>query len=309
MNKWLLLILGIVSILLLSYISFKQKATIIREDLINKADIIHQNSVFKDVYIKLKGEGFALTREIMLLGTVSSKEDKALASNLLQDIEGVTKVNNLLKVQSLKPIIKEVESIEVNDTINDDEQEVEMDMLNEEKNSSLDYNNTQIPIEDNNISKDKSENNMTELNSTKQQAIETIEENLTKENNETNQSSCQEQVNNILSKGKIHFANNSSSIKKSSYKQLDQISTILKECSANLITIDGYSDNRGDAKYNQQLSQERANKVKTYLISKGINKKSIKSFGHGAENPIASNETRQGREQNRRIEFTIKRIK
>ena len=309
MNKWLLLILGIVSILLLSYISFKQKATIIREDLINKTDIIHQNSVFKDVYIKLKGEGFALTREIMLLGTVSSKEDKALASNLLQDIEGVTKVNNLLKVQSLKPIIKEVDSIEVNDTINDDEQKVELNTLNEEKNSSLDYNKTQIPIEDNNISKDESENNITEQNSTNQDTIESIETNLTKENNETNQSSCQEQVNDILSKGKIHFANNSSNIKKSSYKQLDQISTILKECPKNSILIDGYSDNRGDAKYNQQLSQQRANKVKTYLISKGIDKKSIKAFGHGAENPIASNETKQGREQNRRIEFTIKKIK
>ena len=283
MNKWLLLILGIVSILLLSYLSFSKKATTIREDLLKKAEIIHQNSAFKNVYVKLKGEDFALTRELILLGTVSSKEESILASNLLQDIKGVTKVNNLLKVQRLKPIVKEVESVEVDNT--------PKEVVQKEKNTSSDSNKTQITLEDKNISKTKSENN------------------LTKENNETNQSICQKQVENLFIEHKIHFAHNSSKIEKNSYQQLDQISTILKECATSLIVINGYSDNSGEAKYNQFLSQQRANEVKTYLLSKGISKKSIKAFGHGAKNPLASNTTKQGREQNRRIEFTIKRIK
>ena len=284
MNKWLLLILGIVSILLLSYLSFSKKSTIIREDLLNKAEIIHQNPAFKDVYVKLKGEDFSLTRELMLLGTVSSKEERALASNLLQDIKGVTKVNNLLKIQTLKPIIKEV--VQEKQTI-----EIPITEVAEEKNSSSDANKTQITLEkDNNISKEENENNTTELNATKQ-------------------SSCQERLNSVLSKNKIHFAHNSSKIDKNSYPQLNQISTVLKECDTTFIVIDGYSDNSGEAQYNQLLSQQRANKVKLYLLSKGINKKSIKSFGHGAKNPLASNATKQGREQNRRIEFTIKKIK
>ncbi len=309
MKRWLILALGTLLILILSYITFLNKKESITHELLSQAQIIKKNPAFKDVYIKLKGEGFALTREIMLLGSVSSEEEKALASNLLKDIKGITKVNNILKVKTLKPIIKEVEIANTPKEVLQEEQKVDIATteISKEENSSYDLNRTKITLEDSNIST-KDKNNTTELNSTNQQAIEKIDTNLTKENNEINQSNCQEQLNNILSKRKIQFAHNSSNIEKSSYQQLDQISTILKECSSNII-IDGYSDNRGNAKYNQRLSQQRANKVKLYLISKGIDKKSIKAFGHGAENPIASNATKQGREQNRRIEFTIKRIK
>ncbi len=305
MKRWLILVLGTLLILLLSYIAFLNKKESITQNLLSQAQIIKKQQAFKDVYIKLKGEGFALTRELVLLGTVSSKEDKALASKILQDIKGVTKVNNLLKVQTLKPIIKEVESIDVTNNSKEvvkEEEKVEIDTteVNKEKNNSSDFNRTKITLKDSNISKKKSENNITELNSTQQQPIKKIK---------SNQSGCQEQLNHILTKSKIHFAHNSSNIAKSSYQHLDQIRTILKECSKNLIVINGYSDNSGEAKYNQRLSQQRANKIRAYLISKGINRESIKAFGHGAENPIASNATKEGREKNRRIEFTIKRIK
>ena len=312
MNKWLLLILGIISILILSYLSFTQKATIIKEDLLKKAEIIHKNPAFKDVYVKLKGDGFALTREFMLLGSVSSKEEKALASNLLQDIEGVTSVDNLLKVQAVKPIMKEIESIEVEKTPKKLLQKEKVENQNIEKLSIVDNNETNNTIiEDKNISKENNETNNTtnELNSTQQEPIKVDDRNLTQESNETNQSSCQEQLNTLLSKSKIQFAHNSSKIEKSSYPQLDQLSMILKSCSPKLIVIDGYTDNSGNPKYNKRLSQQRANNIKTYLLSKGIDKKSIKAFGHGAENPIASNKTKEGREKNRRIEFSIKGTK
>ena len=312
MNKWLLLILGIVSILILSYLSFTQKATIIKEDLLKKAEIIHKNPAFKDVYVKLKGERFTLTRELVLLGRVSSKEEKALASNLLQDIEGVTSVNNLLKVPEIKPIIKEIESIEVEKTPKKLPQKEKVKNQNREQPSIVDNNeiNNTI-IEDKNISKENNETNNTtnELNSTQQEPIKVDDINLTQESNETNQSSCQEQLNTLLNKSKIQFAHNSSKIEKSSYPQLDQISMILKSCSPKLIVIDGYTDNSGNPKYNKRLSQQRANNIKTYLLSKGLEKKSIKAFGHGAKNPIASNKTKEGREKNRRIEFSIKGTK
>ena len=304
MKRWLILALGTLLILILSYFTFLNKQESITHDLLSQAQIIKKNPAFKNVDIKLKGDGLAVTREIILLGTVTSKEDQALASNLLQDIKGVTKVNNLLEVQVPKSIIKEIDEVEniPTETITIQEK------TTEDKNSSFESNTTKVIKVETNTSK---EDNTTELNSTQQNLeVSTLDTNFTKENNETNQSICQEQLNNVLSKSKIHFAHNSSNIEKSSYKQLDQISTILKEkCSTNLIIINGYSDNRGDVKYNQQLSQERAKKVRLYLISKGIDKKSIKAFGHGVENPIASNETKQGREQNRRIEFSIKGTK
>ena len=311
MNKWLLLILGIISILILSYLSFTQKATIIKEDLLKKAEIIHKNPAFKDVYVKLKGDGFALTRELVLLGSVSTKEEKALASSLLKDIEGVTSVNNLLKVPEVKPIIKEIESIEVEKTPKKLLQKEKVENQNIVQPSIVDNNETNNTIEDKNISKENNETNNTtnELNSTQQEPIKVDERNLTQESNETNQSSCQEQLNTLLKRSKIQFAHNSSKIEKSSYPQLDQISMILKSCSPKLIVIDGYTDNSGNPKYNKRLSQQRANNIKTYLLSKGLEKKSIKAFGHGAKNPIASNKTKEGREKNRRIEFSIKGTK
>lgn len=311
MNKWLLLILGIISILILSYLSFTQKATIIKEDLLKKAEIIHKNPAFKDVYVKLKGDGFALTRELVLLGSVSTKEEKALASSLLKDIEGVTSVNNLLKVPEVKPIIKEIESIEVEKTPKKLLQKEKVENQNIVQPSIVDNNETNNTIEDKNISKENNETNNTtnELNSTQQEPIKVDERNLTQESNETNQSSCQEQLNTLLNRSKIQFAHNSSKIEKSSYPQLDQISMILKSCSPKLIVIDGYTDNSGNALYNKRLSQQRANNIKTYLLSKGLEKKSIKAFGHGAKNPIASNKTKEGREKNRRIEFSIKGTK
>ncbi len=311
MNKWLLLILGIISILILSYLSFTQKATIIKEDLLKKAEIIHKNPAFKDVYVKLKGDGFALTRELVLLGSVSTKEEKALASSLLKDIEGVTNVNNLLKVPEVKPIIKEIESIEVEKTPKKLLQKEKVENQNIVQPSIVDNNETNNTIEDKNISKENNETNNTtnELNSTQQEPIKVDERNLTQESNETNQSSCQEQLNTLLKRSKIQFAHNSSKIEKSSYPQLDQLSMILKSCSPKLIVIDGYTDNSGNALYNKRLSQQRANNIKTYLLSKGLDKKSIKAFGHGAKNPIASNKTKEGREKNRRIEFSIKGTK
>ena len=307
MNKWLILVLGIISILLLSYLSFKQKAAIIKEDLLKKADVLHENPAFRDVYIKIKGDGLSITRELMLLGSVSTKKDIELASNILKDIDGVSKVNNLLKVQTSKPIIKEVESIDENNTPNEPAQKEENITTTEDKNSSsTESNSTQIILEESNISK---EENITEINSTKQELIESLDSNLTEENKETNQSSCQEQLNNILAKSKIHFAHNSSNIEKNSYKELDKISTIIKECSPTLIEINGYTDNSGNARYNKHLSQLRAKKIKAYLESKGIDKDSIKAFGYGAQNPIAPNTTKEGREKNRRIEFSIKGTK
>ena len=316
MNKWLLLILGIVSILLLSYLSFKEKADIIKEDLLKKADIIHQHPAFKDVYVKLEGENFSLTRELTLLGMVSSEEESRLASNLLQEIEGVTHINNLLKVQTVKPIIKEIKSIESEktpDEIDEEQNETEdsiVEEIDEENNASSELNSTQTIDKEKNLSKEKRDNNITfEQNTTQATLIKSIETNLTNENNESNQSSCQKQIEKLFLKNKINFAYNSSNIAQNSYPQLNQISTILQECSPKRIIIDGYTDNSGKAKYNQLLSQQRAEKVKAYLISKGIDKDSIKAFGHGAKNPLASNATKEGREKNRRIEFTIKGTK
>jgi len=74
------------------------------------------------------------------------------------------------------------------------------------------------------------------------------------------------------------------------------------------INIKGFTDSTGSYRYNISVSEFRANTIKTYLIGKGVDIASIKTFGLGPENPIASNETEAGRRKNRRVEIEFKNV-
>ena len=72
------------------------------------------------------------------------------------------------------------------------------------------------------------------------------------------------------------------------------------------IEIRGHTDNQGDASYNQELSIDRAKSVVKHLSQRGeINKQRFKYVGYGDTQPISSNETLEGRQQNRRVEFRV----
>jgi OOP family OmpA-OmpF porin len=71
------------------------------------------------------------------------------------------------------------------------------------------------------------------------------------------------------------------------------------------ITVEGYTDSTGDAAFNQQLSVKRANAVKDEMVRNGIDASLITVIGHGENDPIADNSTRQGRAQNRRVTVSV----
>lgn len=71
------------------------------------------------------------------------------------------------------------------------------------------------------------------------------------------------------------------------------------------VIISGHTDNRADAKHNQVLSEQRSRACANYLIAKGIHPSRIKSLGYGAEQPLAPNDTEEGRAINRRVEFVL----
>ncbi len=92
-----------------------------------------------------------------------------------------------------------------------------------------------------------------------------------------------------------------------SYPELDLVVHFLKTNPTVKIELSGHTDNRGVHNDNVKLSQQRVDKVKAYLVSKGIDAKRISGKGYGGTKPIASNDTEESRRMNRRVEFTIKR--
>jgi outer membrane protein OmpA-like peptidoglycan-associated protein len=103
----------------------------------------------------------------------------------------------------------------------------------------------------------------------------------------------------------LFFDFNKSSLRKESYPELDRVIKLLNENSQMEIEISGHTDNVGTDEINNKLSQDRSMSVKTYILSKGITSERIISKGYGKTKPVADNKTEEGRQRNRRVEFTI----
>jgi outer membrane protein OmpA-like peptidoglycan-associated protein len=88
-------------------------------------------------------------------------------------------------------------------------------------------------------------------------------------------------------------------------EQLAKIAGILIAYPDIKVAIDGYTDSTGSLQFNEQLSQQRADAVRSYLASQGVNSGSITSQGFGPSDPVASNDTASGRQQNRRVELVL----
>jgi general secretion pathway protein A len=101
----------------------------------------------------------------------------------------------------------------------------------------------------------------------------------------------------------IHFNHNSNELHEGAVQKLDRIIEFMTRNPDTRIEVKGYTDNSGNQDYNLYISELRANLIKTYLTSKGIHNSRIETKGLGPENPIASNETLEGKKLNRRVEI------
>ncbi len=114
-------------------------------------------------------------------------------------------------------------------------------------------------------------------------------------------------VGTVVSLKSILFYMGTTDLLEESYHELDGIVAFLKGNPKVKIELDGHTDNQGDAKKDLILSQDRVDKIKSYLVSKGINARRLTGRGLGSTRPIASNENEEGRKLNRRVEFIILR--
>lgn len=103
----------------------------------------------------------------------------------------------------------------------------------------------------------------------------------------------------------INFETGSSDLTSESKATLDELADFMIDKPKAFLNIDAYTDNVGSDEDNRMLSMERAFAVKTYLKEKGVDGDRMKAKGHGEEDPVATNDTEEGRAQNRRVELSI----
>jgi outer membrane protein OmpA-like peptidoglycan-associated protein len=109
----------------------------------------------------------------------------------------------------------------------------------------------------------------------------------------------------VLKEDAVRFDVNKSTLTTQAKANLDKLVPVFTSYADTNIEIFGYTDSTGKPEYNLTLSQKRAESVKVYLISKGLVASRFKTTGFGIADPIATNDTKEGQSQNRRVEFAI----
>lgn len=115
-----------------------------------------------------------------------------------------------------------------------------------------------------------------------------------------------EQTGQIAISEMVHFEVGSDVIEEESLAVLDEVAGVLEEHPEfDEIRIEGHTDDQGAREFNLELSEQRAESVRDYLVEQGVDDQRLTTVGVGPDEPIADNDTEQGREQNRRVEFHI----
>ena len=111
----------------------------------------------------------------------------------------------------------------------------------------------------------------------------------------------------ITLSGSVLFASDKATLLPEAQTRLDQVSEALKATKDRNAVVEGYTDSRGTDEHNIDLSQRRADAVRSYLVQRGYESSLIQARGLGKDRPIADNATAEGRANNRRVEIIISR--
>ncbi|MBV4464166.1 OOP family OmpA-OmpF porin [Pseudomonas sp. F-14 TE3623] len=111
----------------------------------------------------------------------------------------------------------------------------------------------------------------------------------------------------ITLNGNVLFAYNQSNLMPEARSELDSLMAKLQNADVVSVKVIGHTDSQGSDAYNQKLSERRASSVAAYLLSQGLAPNKLTSEGRGESQPVADNDTEEGRAQNRRVELHINR--
>jgi outer membrane protein OmpA-like peptidoglycan-associated protein len=103
----------------------------------------------------------------------------------------------------------------------------------------------------------------------------------------------------------VFFATGRSEVKVDSYAELDRLIQLMQDVPSLKIELSGHTDNVGSESLNQKLSQKRAEAVRAYLVARKVDGSRVTAIGYGDQKPVDSNDTKEGRANNRRTEFEI----
>jgi outer membrane protein OmpA-like peptidoglycan-associated protein len=105
--------------------------------------------------------------------------------------------------------------------------------------------------------------------------------------------------------GNVTFATDRADVQADFYPVLNSVAKVLKEYEKTLIHVTGHTDSTGGHQYNMDLSQRRADSVSSYLAAQGVQSVRLQARGFGPDRPVAGNDTKEGRQDNRRVEITL----
>ena len=117
---------------------------------------------------------------------------------------------------------------------------------------------------------------------------------------------CQQLFSDLLSKGTIRFETGRANLDPDSIGLLDRLTETALRCPTATIEIVGHTDSDGDDTFNQTLSERRAQAVADYLVQAGMPADRFKPMGYGSAQPVAANDTDEGKAKNRRIDFIVR---
>ena len=109
----------------------------------------------------------------------------------------------------------------------------------------------------------------------------------------------------IVNISDVLFDFNKYTLKPGAREKLAKVSGILLAYPGLMIKVEGHTDSIGSDEYNQKLSEQRANSVRDYITTQGVPANTVSAVGLGKADPVASNDTAAGRQQNRRVELVV----